>query len=48
MGDRAPIVLENSGVQVPVKHDFSETFERDNSDGKFVVKGEFHDIINRL
>ena len=31
-------------VQVPAKHDFSETFERDKIDGKFVGKGELHYI----
>ena len=44
VGDRAPTVLENSGVQVPVKHDFSEIFESEKFYGKFVGKGEVHYI----
>ena len=31
-------------VQVPVKHDFSETFERDKFDGKCFGKGELYYI----
>ena len=37
-GDTAPTVLYYSGVQVPVKHAFNETFEREKSDGGFVGK----------
>ena len=41
---RSKTVPDDSDVRVPVKHDFSETFERDNFDGKFVGKGELHYI----
>ena len=41
-GAKAPKVPDESDVQVPVNHDFCETFERDNFDGKFVGKGELH------
>ena len=34
-----------SDVQVPVKHEFSETFERDKFDEKFIGKGELHYIF---
>ena len=33
---------------MPGKYDFSDTFERDKFDGKFVGKGELHYIYNRL
>ena len=32
-GDRTPTVPDNSYVQISVKHDFSETFEREKFDG---------------
>ena len=38
----APTVPDGRDVQVPVKHEFSETFERDKFDGKFFVKGDLH------
>ena len=47
-GARAPTVPDDSDVQVPVKHDFSEAFERNKFDGKFVGKGESHNIVTRL
>ena len=40
-----PIFPDESGVQAPVEHDFSEIFERDKFDGKFVGKGELHYIF---
>ena len=33
---------------MPLKHDFSEIFEREDFYGKTVGKGEFHNIITRL
>ena len=47
-GDRAPSVPYYSDVQVPVKHDFSNTFERDKFDGRFLGKFELHHIVNFL
>ena len=47
-GARAPTVPDESDVQVLMKHEFSETFERDKFDGKFVHKGELHNIVNHL
>ena len=35
---RAPIGLDDSEVRVTVNHDFSETFERDQLDGKQLAK----------
>ena len=43
-GDRGPTVPDDSVVQVPVKHDFSEIFERGNFDGKCIGNGELHYI----
>ena len=43
-GNRAPTIPDDSKVQVPVKHDLREVFERDKFDGKFVGKGELHYI----
>ena len=40
-----PTSPDESYEQAPVKHDFSETFERDKSDCKFVGKGELHYIF---
>ena len=47
-GNKAPTVLDESDVQVPVKHDFSDIFERDKFDGEFVVKCEWRNIFNFL
>ena len=47
-GARSPTVPNDSEVQVPVKHDFREVFEREQFDGKFVGKGEFIIFVNRL
>ena len=46
--DRSPSVTYDSEVKVPVKHEFSETFEREQLDGKTVGKGEFHNLVNSL
>ena len=43
-GARSPRVPYDSEVQVLVKHDFSETFERDTFDGEFVGKGGLYYI----
>ena len=43
-GAREPTFPDDSGVQVPVKHDFSEIFEREKFDGKFVDEGVLHYI----
>ena len=45
---RLPKVPDDSEVQVPVKHDFSETFEREEYNRKTVGKGELHNIVTRL
>ena len=34
--------LDNSDLQVSMKHEFSETFERNKFDLKFVGKGYLH------
>ena len=41
-GAKEPSLTDDSDVQVLVKHDFSDTFERGKSDGKFVGEGELH------
>ena len=46
--DRAPIVPDESEVQFPVKHEFSEIFEREQFDGGKVGKDEFHNLVTRL
>ena len=43
-GDRAPTAPDDSAVQVPVNHDFSDIFERDKFDCIFVVRGELYYI----
>ena len=45
---RTPTLTDDSKLQVTVKHDFSETFERDKLDGKTVGKGEFHNLVTSL
>ena len=45
---KAPTDSYDIDVQVPVKHDFSETFQRDRFDGRFVGKGEWHNLVNFL
>ena len=45
---RATTFPYSSEVLVPVKHDFSETFEREKLDGKTVGKGELHNIVTCL
>ena len=47
-GTRVPIVPYESGVQVPQKHVFRETFEREKVDGDFFGKGEWDNLVNRL
>ena len=47
-GDREPALSDDSDVHVTVKHDFSETFERDKLDGKYIGKGELHNIVTSL
>ena len=44
----APTVSYDSGFCVSVKHDFSETFDREKPDGKTVGKGEFNYFVTRL
>ena len=46
--NRSQTVPDVSEVQIPKKHDFSETFERDKVDGKTVGKGEFNIFVTRL
>ena len=41
-GYMAQKFLDDSYIQVPVKYDFSETFEREKFDGKVFVKGQLH------
>ena len=45
---RAPIVPDESEVQLPVKHEFSEIFGREKFDGGKVGTSEFHNIVTRL
>ena len=45
---RAPIVPDESEVQFPVKHEFSDIFEREKFDGEKFGKGEFHNLVTRL
>ena len=45
---RAPIVPDESEVQLPVKHEFSEIFEKEQFYGGKVVKGEFHNLVTFL
>ena len=40
-GAGEPTVPNYSDIQVPVKHDFSETFERKKFDGNFLIKVSF-------
>ena len=40
----APTVPGDIDLQVPLKHDLSEIFERDKFDGKCFGKGELHYI----
>ena len=47
-GAGAPTVPDDSDVQVPVKHYFSNTFERDESDGKFVGNGGLNNLVTHL
>ena len=46
-GDREPALSDDSDVHVTVKHDFSETFEREKFDCKIVGKGEWHNLVDR-
>ena len=48
VGDRVPTLPYGSDVQVLVKHDFIEKFPREIFDGKFVRKGEWHNLVIRL
>ena len=41
-GYMAQKFLDDSYIKVPVKYDFSETFEREKFDGKVFVKGYFY------
>ena len=43
-----PTVPYDIQVQVPVNHDFSDTFESDKSDGETVGKVEFNDFVTHL
>ena len=45
---RAPKFLDDSEVQVPVKHNFDETFERDKFNRETVGRGKFHNLFTRL
>ena len=47
-GARKPTVPDNSYVQVPLNYNFIEIFERNKFDGKFVGKGEWHNLVNCL
>ena len=47
-GARSPTVPDDSDVQVPVNHEFSETFQSKEFDGKSVGKGERHNLVNHL
>ena len=47
-GSREPTIPDDSYVQVPVKHDFSEIFEREKIDGEMFGKGEWHNLVNFL
>ena len=42
------MVLYESYVHVPVKHELSETFEREKFYEKFVGEGELHYLVNSL
>ena len=44
----APTFLDESDVKVPVKNDFSEVFERDKFNGKFVGKVQLHNLVTLL
>ena len=43
-GSRAPSIPYDIDVQVVVKRDFSERFDRDKFDGRFIDKVELHYI----
>ena len=43
-GSRSPTVPDDSFIHVPMKHDFSEAFERENFDDNIFGKGELHSI----
>ena len=47
-GSREPTVLYDSDVQVTVKYDFGETFEREKFDGNSVGNVEWHNLVNPL
>ena len=42
---RAPIVPDESEVQLPVNHEFSDIFEREQFDGREFVIGEFNNRV---
>ena len=46
--DTAKAVPYGSYVQVPVNHDFSETFNMEKFDGKCFGKGELHNLVTCL
>ena len=48
VGARAPTVTDVSDVQVLAEHELSEKLERDNFYGKFVGKGDLHNLVNSL
>ena len=45
---REPTVTDESDVQVPVKHEFSDIFEREKLYGKSVGKGELNNLVTPL
>ena len=45
---RAPIFPYDSEAQVPAKHDFSDTFEREKFDGETVGKSTFNNLVTPL
>ena len=45
---RETTVSKYSEVQVPLNHDFNETFYRERFDGKTFVKGDFNNFVTNL
>ena len=45
---RAPTVIYDSEVPVTMNHEFNETFQSDQYDGKTSGKVELHNLVARL